>query len=483
MKVDETIAVVSGATPSSPNWDLSVVTETVYGTGQSFTLAATVKNANAAGRSEVSSLIFYHSTDTTITTADTPIGDAVSVSALTGGSTATHSLALTSPTIFGTYYYGACVTVAGDINTGNDCSAAATWSKTGFDLSVAASTDKASVLTDEQFTFTAAVTNDPSATRRLSLVTVRYYRSTDSTIDSSDTQLDWSHVTGLGAGQTVTDFISVTAPSTPGTYYYGVCHEGNGDSNPSNDCSAGVEVVVSSPPPVKFDLSVSAHTFDTEPNVGDRITISAFVDNSDYALESSPSTTVIFYRSSDATIDSSDTLIGTSSLSAIPPGGSNLFPSIAVTVSATGIYHYGACVTATGDEDTSNDCSVGVPVTVSITGFDLSTAATVTKTAVTFSEEFQVAAVVTNDAFATTSSRAATLRYYRSPDATIDSSDIELGSDTVSALSAGQSAAGVVTAIAPTSAGTYYYGACAVASGDGDTSNDCSPAVSVVVTE
>ncbi len=59
-----------------------------------------------------------------------------------------------------------------------------------------------------EFTFSATVRNvgdgDAAAT------TLRYYRSTDATVTTSDTEIG-------------TD--AVTAPSTPGTYYYGACNE------------------------------------------------------------------------------------------------------------------------------------------------------------------------------------------------------------------------------------------------------------------
>ena len=82
--------------------------------------------------------------------------------------------------------------------------------------------------------------------------------------------------------------------------------------------------------------------------------------------ESSAATTVRFYQSTDATITTADTEVGTNALGALSPGAT---ASIGATVSAPatpGTYYYGACVDAVaGESDTTNNCSGSVPVTVS----------------------------------------------------------------------------------------------------------------------
>ena len=77
---------------------------------------------------------------------------------------------------------------------------------------------------------------------------------------------------------------------------------------------------------------------------------------------------------------------------------------------------------------------------------------------------------------------ATTLRYYRSTDATITSADTSVGTDAVGGLSAGATSSESTSLTAPSSAGTYYYGACVDAvAGESDTTNNCSSAVSVTV--
>ena len=79
-------------------------------------------------------------------------------------------------------------------------------------------------------------------------------------------------------------------------------------------------------------------------------------------------------------------------------------------------------------------------------------------------------------------SGSTTLRYYRSSDGTISTRDTEVGTDPVSSLSASRTSAESISLTAPSSAGTYYYGACVESvSGETDTGNNCSPAVDVTV--
>ena len=75
-----------------------------------------------------------------------------------------------------------------------------------------------------------------------------------------------------------------------------------------------------------------------------------------------------------------------------------------------------------------------------------------------------------------------TLRYYRSTNATIDTNDRSVGTDTVSSLSAGTSSPESITLTAPDTAGTYYYGACVgTVTNESATTNNCSTAVTVTV--
>ena len=75
--------------------------------------------------------------------------------------------------------------------------------------------------------------------------TVRYYRSTDATITTSDTQVGTFAVVALAVGETSDTFVVLTPPSMAGTYYYGACLDAvTGESDTTNNCSRAVTVRV-----------------------------------------------------------------------------------------------------------------------------------------------------------------------------------------------------------------------------------------------
>ena len=80
---------------------------------------------------------------------------------------------------------------------------------------------------------------------------------------------------------------------------------------------------------------------------------------------------------------------------------------------------------------------------------------------------------------------ATTLHYYRSNNATITSSDTEVGTDEIGTLDASATSAKSIALTAPTSVSAevgIYYGACvASVRGESNTDNNCSPAVEITV--
>ena len=89
---------------------------------------------------------------------------------------------------------------------------------------------------------------------------------------------------------------------------------------------------------------------------------------------------------------------------------------------------------------------------------------------------FTLSATVKNDGEGAAAATA--LRYYRSPDATIATTDTQVGTDAVAGLAAAGSSSQSVDLTAPDTSGTYYYGACVDAVTDeSDTTNNCSSSV------
>ncbi len=102
--------------------------------------------------------------------------------------------------------------------------------------------------TGGSFWFIVTVTNQGDG--RSAATTVRYYRSTDATITTSDTEIGTDAVRALDRPQGYAATIKLTAPSNAGTYYYGACVDAvSGESDTGNNCSSGVRVTVSAPPP------------------------------------------------------------------------------------------------------------------------------------------------------------------------------------------------------------------------------------------
>ncbi len=105
---------------------------------------------------------------------------------------------------------------------------------------------------------------------------------------------------------------------------------------------------------------------------------------------------------------------------------------------------------------------------------------TVSTNSPTAGDSFTLSATVRNQGNGPSAST--TLRYYRSADANITAGDTAAGTDIVSRLDARQSGGESIRLTAPTTPGTYYYGACVdTVSDEPDTSNNCSSAVAVTV--
>ena len=112
------------------------------------------------------------------------------------------------------------------------------------DLVVAASVSDSTLALEQPFTLRATVRNQGEGAPEPTVLF--YYRSTDATITSDDTQIS-ADVISLETSNVVTKSLSLTAPEAAGTYYYGACVQSvSGESNPDNNCSDAVRVVVSS---------------------------------------------------------------------------------------------------------------------------------------------------------------------------------------------------------------------------------------------
>ena len=316
---------------------------------------------------------------------------------------------------------------------------------------------------------------------------LRYYQSTDATITATDTWVGRSTIAGLAGSGSSSQSVELTAPSSPGRYYYGACVDAvPGESDTTNNCSGARTVRVVEGP----DLVVGGpFVSNGSPEAGGTFLLVVSVRNRGDAT--SAATTVRHYRSTDATVTSADTLEGTEE---VRPLGSlqSSGKEIHLTAPSTaGTYYYGSCVDAVPDEsDTTNNCS-GIEVTVTarepepdqvVEGPDLVVEGPFVANGGTSEAggKFLFLVWVRNRGDAT--SAATTVRHYRSTDATVTSADTLEGTEAVRPLGSFQGSGKEIHLTAPSTAGTYYYGSCVDAVPDeSDTTNNCS-GIEVTVT-
>ena len=250
-----------------------------------------------------------------------------------------------------------CVDVVTDGDTTNNCSSGVqvtVSAPTSPDLEVGGeSVSNNEVDTGGSFTFEATVRNEGDGAS--ASTTLRYYRSTDSTISISDTEVDTDTVSALDPDEEDEESESLTAPSTSGVYYYGACVDAvAGESDTTNNCSDGEVVYVGGNPDLTVSVAGPALTL----SPGESFSFQVYVENR--GTRTSTATTVRFYRSSDSTISTADTQLTTASLPTRGPGRGQRYTIDETAPSSTGTYYYGACVdSVSGESDTTNNCSTG----------------------------------------------------------------------------------------------------------------------------
>ena len=133
-----------------------------------------------------------------------------------------------------------------------------------------------------------------------------------------------------------------------------------------------------------------------------------------------------------------------------------------------------------GNNETRSSAAKAVPSALEPDLASVSVISINTAAGVYVGETFRLDAGLRNEGAA--ASAATTLRYYRSTDATIDTTDTEVGTDNIAALAASEHASVSEELTAPDTAGTYYYGACVDAvAGESDTTNNCSSGLEIAV--
>lgn len=432
----------------------------------SFIVTAVVENAGTVQASPTS-IRWLRSDSSTITVTDDQQGS-TSIDRLNGGQYVRERFRFTAPSQNGVYYFGACVEeVAGETNTRNNCSSSVVRINVG-NLQISVGEGRFdNVAPDSTFTVNAVVQYIGSG--QSSPARLRWYRSSDAIIQSTDTELGNDLIPALSSGTSSSQSFQFTAPSASGTYYYGACLDQASRVNvrvPSC-ASETVRVTINS----EFSVTVGAQRFDNV-QPGSTFRISAVIQN--IGAGQSSSTTLRWLRSDTTTIRRTDVEQGTSSVGRLDRGES-FNASYTITVPDTeGTYYFGACVDPPDNEiNSDSNCStnfvtieVSITLRVTVSTRQLSRVAPVSR--------ITLYAVVQN--VSTGRSNPTSIRWYRSSDNSIGSSDTSEGTSSIGALSSGGHEETSIAVDAPLLEGTYYYGACV-------SENNCSRAISITVVE
>ena len=215
--------------------------------GENFTLSANVIN-NGNGASANTTLRYYRSLNQTISMNDTLV-DTDSIIGLEADATSNQDSTIAAPTAPGTYYYAACVdNLTNESDANNNCSNVirVVIQKGVPDLVIETVEVVPSTFLAPGQEFRLYATLKNQGTGESTTTTVRYYRSTNDTITAQDTQLGRGRRNPLVVGATIRRYLAVTAETTPGTYYYGVCVDSvDSESSTENNCTVIMVKVIS----------------------------------------------------------------------------------------------------------------------------------------------------------------------------------------------------------------------------------------------
>ena len=209
------------------------VSDNVPAARATFILSVTVSNAG-----DGTMMRYYRSSDATSRPPRRSVGRWRAV----GVRDERESIWLIAPATAGAYYYGACVVaVTDESDTSNNCSAAVQVDvaelQDGIDLAVDSfRMSDANLETDGYITMRAIVNNNGDA--EAPATTLRFYRSTDATITTADTEVHTSAIAALPALGSSAALVALFPTTDAGTYYYGACVDAvAGESDTTNNCS------------------------------------------------------------------------------------------------------------------------------------------------------------------------------------------------------------------------------------------------------
>ena len=351
--------------------------------GETFTLEVEIRN-NGPGESAATDIYFYYSKNRHRNLEELDEADDLRVSgqlrvpSIREGRRETLSHTVTAPTTPDSYYYGAFLpSNVHDTDYKGDLTEEALRNNLAREDRVevvsapdfiveSISVNKTRVDPGDTFTLRVTVLNQGIGEPK-NRPTLVYYRSSDARITSSDSRVDADSVSTLDTDETRDERIVLTAPRTPGVYYYGACVENvRNESDRNNNCSSGIAITVRTPsvPAEVPDLVVGTPTVGVNTLApGETFTLETSIENR--GTGTTPSTTLKWYSSLNSNISVHDTKVGSASVSSLNAGGSHTTQIDLVAPLAAGTYYYGVCIDSVANErETNNNCSASVVITV-----------------------------------------------------------------------------------------------------------------------
>ena len=136
-----------------------------------------------------------------------------------------------------------------------------------------------------------------------------YYLSADAVLDASDVLLNYTYGYAIGVGQSSGHYTTLTVPAgtTAGGYYVLFVADYRNQVAESNETNNVMAVGLTVTPP-SIDLTIQQPSISpTNPAPGTALSMSCYINNQGNAV--SPSSSVGFYLSNDATLDAADQLL------------------------------------------------------------------------------------------------------------------------------------------------------------------------------
>lgn len=335
--------------------------------GEEFGLTASVRN-QGDGISPSARLLFVRSPDPAITNNDTVVAT-TKLGPLLPSESVPAEVAVNAPLTLGSHYFGACVeSRSGDSDASNNCSM-------GERVVIGDSDGTADLVVDppslggdrlrpgQSTRLTAVVGNVGDGLS--SPTTLRIYLSGNEIISARDSEIQTVHIESLDASASAVKTVEVVAPKREGAYYYGACVDSVPEEEGAvNNCSQGTPVTVTSDVGSGPDLIVDRAIADRDRlHAGETVGLTTAIRNQgDGAAEG---TVLRYYLSEDPEVSGLDREVGTDRVNPLSASATDKEWFALSMPDESGTLYFGGCADAVaGETSTSNNCSVGLPLTV-----------------------------------------------------------------------------------------------------------------------